>query len=148
MSTTASETGQPVTILSASESWDLLASVPLGRLVTNVDGQPEIFPVNFVVQRRTVLFRTAEGTKLVSSAINNQVLFEADDHGPGEGWSVIVKGMARTLRTSEELEEAEHAQLLPWTATLKQHFVRIQPVSITGRRFRFGSGPARESTFA
>jgi uncharacterized protein len=143
-----SETGQPITILSASESWDLLASVQLGRLVTSVDGQPEIFPVNFVVQHRTVLFRTAEGTKLVSTAINNSVLFEADDHDADEGWSVIVKGMARMLRTAEELEEAEHAQLLPWTATLKQHYVRIQPVSITGRRFRFGPEPSPESTFA
>ena len=142
------ETGQPVTILSASESWDLLASVSLGRLVTSADGQPEIFPVNFVVQRRTVLFRTAEGTKLVSTAINNQVLFEADDHGVSEGWSVILKGMARMLRTNEELEEAERAQLLPWTATLKQHYVRVQPVSITGRRFRFGPEPDQESTFA
>jgi uncharacterized protein len=143
-----SETGQPVTVLSASESWDLLASVPLGRLVTSVDGQPEIFPVNFVVQRRTVLFRTAEGTKLVSTAINNRVLFEADDHAASEGWSVILKGTARMLRTNEELEEAERAQLLPWTATLKQHYVRIQPVSITGRRFRFGPEPDRETTFA
>ncbi len=136
-----SETGQPVTILSASESWDLLASMALGRLVTSVDGLPEIFPINFVVQHRTVLFRTAEGTKLVSAAINNHVLFEADDHGATEGWSVILKGTARMLRTDEELAEAEHAQLLPWTATVKQHYVRIQPVSITGRRFRFGPEP-------
>lgn len=143
-----SETGQPITILSASESWDLLASVALGRLVTYAGGQPEIFPVNFVVQRRTVLFRTAEGTKLVSTAINNSVLFEADEHDVAEGWSVIVKGTARMLRTNEELEEAERAQLLPWTATLKQHYVRIHPVSITGRRFRFGPEPAQESTFA
>jgi uncharacterized protein len=143
-----SKPGQPVTILSVSESWDLLASVALGRLVTSVQGEPEIFPVNFVVQRRTVLFRTAEGTKLVSAAINNRVLFEADDHDAAEGWSVIVKGAARTLHTNEELEEAERAQLLPWTATLKQHYVRIQPVSITGRRFRFGPEPNPESTFA
>ncbi len=143
-----SETGQPVTILSATESWDLLASVALGRLVTSVDGQPEIFPVNFVVQHRTVLFRTAEGTKLVSTAINSHILFEADDHNAAEGWSVILKGIGRMLRTTEELEEAERAQLLPWTATLKQHFVRIQPISITGRRFRFGSEPKPESTFA
>jgi uncharacterized protein len=45
------------------------------------------------------------------------------------------------LRTSEELEEAERAQLLPWTATLKPHYVRIQPISITGRRFRSGPEP-------
>jgi len=141
-------TGEPVSILSVSESWNLLASVALGRVVTSGQGQPEIFPVNFVVQRRTVLFRTAEGTKLVSAAINNRVLFEADDHDAAEGWSVIVKGTARTLRTDEEIDEAERAQLLPWTATLKPHWVRVVPVSVTGRRFRFGPEPDRESTFA
>lgn len=146
--TTTPDAGNPVTILSASECWDLLASAAFGRLVTSVDGQPEIFPVNFVVQDRTVLFRTAEGTKLVSAAINNHVLFEADDHGVAEGWSVILKGMTRTLRTNEEVARAEQAQLLPWTATLKQHYVRIQPLSITGRRFRFGPEPERESSFA
>lgn len=143
-----SETTQAVNILSASESWDLLASAALGRLVTNVDGQAEIFPVNFAVQHRTVLFRTAEGTKLVSAAINNSVLFEVDDHNVAEGWSVIVRGIARMLRSSAELEEAERAQLLPWSATLKQHYVRIKPVSISGRRFRFGPEPSPESTFA
>jgi uncharacterized protein len=148
VSATMSATGGPVTILSVSESWDLLASVALGRLVTSVEGQPEIFPVNFVVQHRTVLFRTAEGTKLVSTAINNRVLFEADDHDAAEGWSVIVKGTARMLHTNEEIEKAERAQLLPWTATLKQHYVRILPISLTGRRFRFGPEPNRESTFA
>jgi uncharacterized protein len=138
----------PLTVLSASESWNLLTAVAIGRLVTSVDGEPEIFPVNFVVQDRTVLFRTAEGTKLVSSAINNCVLFEADDHGVSEGWSVIIKGTARTLRTNEEIEKAESAQLLPWTATSKQHYVRVLPLSITGRRFQFGPEPDRESTFA
>ena len=135
-----SATGEPITILSETESWSLLASVALGRLVTSVDGQPEIFPVNFVVQHHTVLFRTAEGTKLVSAAINNRVLFEADDHNVAEGWSVIVKGTARTLHTDDEIDEAERAQLLPWTAPAKTHFIRVLPSQITGRRFRFGSG--------
>ena len=107
-----------------------------------------IFPLNFVVQHRTVLFRTAEGAKLVSAAINNRVLFEADDHGVTEGWSVIVKGTARILRTHEEIDEAERAQLLPWTATAKQHYVRVRPLSVTGRRFVFGPEPDREAAFA
>src|SRR5690349_21808855 len=42
------------TILPVHECWDLLKSVALGRLVTCVDGRPEIFPVNFVAQHRTV----------------------------------------------------------------------------------------------
>jgi nitroimidazol reductase NimA-like FMN-containing flavoprotein (pyridoxamine 5'-phosphate oxidase superfamily) len=143
-----SANGEPVTILSVSECWELLSSVSLGRLVTSGAGQPEMFPVNFVVQHRTVLFRTAEGTKLVSAAINNQVLFEADEHDAAGGWSVIVKGMTRTLRSDDEIEDAERAQLLPWTATPKPHYVRVLPSSITGRRFRFGPEPSRESAFS
>lgn len=132
------ETNQPVVILPESECWDLLGTVSLGRLVTNADGIPEIFPVNFAVQRRTLLFRTAEGTKLVSAAINRDVLFEADDYTTAEGWSVIVRGVARTVRDDDDVEEAERAELLSWPATVKQHYVRVLPRRVTGRRFRFG----------
>ncbi|WP_055402063.1 MULTISPECIES: pyridoxamine 5'-phosphate oxidase family protein [unclassified Mycobacterium] len=128
-----------VSILPVNECWDLMAGVTLGRLVTSVAGQPEIFPVNYAVQRHTVLFRTAEGTKLVSTAINNRVLFEVDDHNVAEGWSVIIKGVARSLRTNEDIEEAERAQVLPWTPSEKSHYVRIIPEIVTGRRFRFGA---------
>jgi len=142
------EDSQPTSVLSETECWNLLSGVALGRLVTSVDGRPEIFPVNFVVQHGTVVFRTAEGAKLVSAAINDRVLFEADDHGVTQGWSVIVKGTARILRTHEEIEEAERAQLLPWTATAKQHYVRVSPLSVTGRRFTFGPEPDHEAAFA
>ena len=67
-------------MLSEDESWSLLSSMSLGRLVTILGGQPEIFPVNFVTQRRTVLFRTAQGTKLFSAVMSGRVAFEADDH--------------------------------------------------------------------
>jgi nitroimidazol reductase NimA-like FMN-containing flavoprotein (pyridoxamine 5'-phosphate oxidase superfamily) len=139
-----SGTSAPITILSESESWKLLGSAALGRLVTSVDGEPEIFPVNFVVQGHTLLFRTAEGTKLISAAINSSVLFEADDHSVAEGWSVIVRGSAHRLRTDDEIAEAERAQLLPWTATVKSHYVRIVPSRVTGRRFVFGPEPAAD----
>ncbi|UUO01378.1 pyridoxamine 5'-phosphate oxidase family protein [Mycolicibacterium novocastrense] len=134
-----SEEKPPGEILAESECWSLLGSVSLGRLVTSADGIPEIFPVNFVVQRKTLLFRTAQGTKLVSTAVNREVLFEADDHNVAEGWSVIVRGVARTVRDDDDLEEAERAQLLPWTAYTKDHYVRVLPRRVSGRRFRFGS---------
>lgn len=125
-------------ILSAEESWSLLSSVTLGRLIACVEGSPEVFPVNFVVQRRTVLFRTAEfASKLFSVVMNGRVAFEVDDHNVAEGWSVIVKGVAQVLNTSEEIQDAEKAQLLPWTAGEKPRFVRVHPSEISGRRFRF-----------
>jgi len=138
--------GDAVTILSATECWYLLKSVALGRIVTTVDNTSHIFPINFVVQNRTVLFRTAEGTKLVSAAINNNVLFEADDHDVEQGWSVIVRGVARTVRDEADLAEAQRAELLPWTATAKTHWVRVLPTQITGRRFRFGPEPTADAS--
>ena len=139
--TSHTEAGGPVTVLSDDESWDLISGVSLGRLVTVLEGRPEIFPVNFVVQRHTILFRSAEGTKLFSTVMNDHVLFEADDHSVADGWSVIVRGTARVLSSSDEIHEADSAQLLPWVPTEKLRYVRITPSEISGRRFRFGPEP-------
>jgi uncharacterized protein len=91
--------GPLVTVLGEDECWSLLSSLSLGRFVTCLDGRPEIFPVNFVTQRPTVLFRTAEGTKLFGAATHPFVAFEADYHDAEltYGWSVIVKGRAHVL---------------------------------------------------
>lgn len=132
---------EPITVLSEDESWDRLAGVSLGRLVTSVAGEPEIFPVNFVVQDRTVLFRTAEGSKLFGAVASNKVAFEADHYNVTEGWSVIVKGRCRMLASSAEIEKADRAPLKPWIPTLKLHYVRVLPAEITGRQFRFGPEP-------
>jgi len=134
---------EPVTVLFEDENWRLMGSVTLGRLITSFAGEAEVFPVNYAVQDRTVLFRTAEGTKLFSAVANHTVVFEADDHNVAEGWSVIIRGRARLLKTDNEIQHAERAQLLPWTATLKPHYVRITPTEVTGRRFRFGPEPDR-----
>lgn len=131
----------PISVLGDDEAWNLLSSVSLGRLVTGFGGQLEIFPVNFVTQRRTVLFRTAEGTKLFTTLMSDHVLFEADDHNVAEGWSVIVRGTPAVLSTAEEIQDAERAQLIPWVPTEKLRFVRITPSEITARRFRFGPEP-------
>lgn len=136
---------QPVTALGDDDSWNLISGVHLGRLVTVVDGRPEIFPVNFVVQRRTVVFRTAEGTKLFGAVMNDQVLFEADDHNVVEGWSVIVRGTAKVLFGADEIQDAEQAGLYPWIATQKLRFVRVTPSEVTGRRFVFGPEPENDN---
>ncbi|MBU3750309.1 MAG: pyridoxamine 5'-phosphate oxidase family protein [Mycobacterium sp.] len=131
----------PVTVLDEGAAWNLLSSVALGRLVTSFGGQLEIFPVNFVVQNGTVLFRTAEGTKLFTTVMNDRVLFEADDHSAAEGWSVIVRGTATLLNSAEDIHRADQAGLMPWVATEKLRYVRITPGEISARRFRFGPAP-------
>ncbi|MBJ7339214.1 pyridoxamine 5'-phosphate oxidase family protein [Mycolicibacterium sp.] len=122
--------------LTDQDSWNLLDSVALGRLATSVADRPEIFPVNFAVQQHTILLRTAEGTKLLHAMSNGHVAFEVDGYNAEQGWSVVVKGRAYVLGASE-LAEAERGQVLPWTTTFKDRFIRIVPTEISGRRFRF-----------
>lgn len=130
-----------ITVLDAHEAWQLLADASLGRLVTHFGGQLEIFPVNFAVQDRTVLFRTAEGTKLFTTLMSDEVLFEADGHNDESGWSVILRGGAHILNTAEEIHAADRAGLIPWVATEKLRYVRITPTQLSARRFRFGPEP-------
>ena len=131
----------PITVLDDHEAWNLLSSVALGRLVTYFGGQLEIFPVNFVAQKGTVLFRTAEGTKLFTTVMNDKVLFEADDHTVAEGWSVVIRGTAKMLSSAEDIREADQAGLMPWVATEKLRYVRVTPTEISARRFQFGAAP-------
>ena len=131
----------PISVLGDGEAWKLLSAVSLGRLVTSFGGKLEIFPVNFVTQNHTVLFRTAEGTKLFTTVMNDQVLFDADDHTVAGGWSVIVRGTARVLTAADEIHTADRAQLMPWVPTEKLRYVRITPDEVSGRRFRFGPEP-------
>ena len=128
-------------VLCDDEAWDLLSGVALGRLVTAGGGQVEIFPINFVAQDRSVLFRTAEGTKLFGAVMNDSVLFEADDHTDAGGWSVVIRGTARVLSTAADIREADRAQLVPWIPTEKLRYVRITPNDVSGRHFRFDPEP-------
>ena len=137
----------PVTVLSEDECWSLLSSVSLGRLVTIMHGQPEIFPVNFVTQRRrTVLFRTAQGTKLYSAVMSQRVVFEADDHTVAEGWSVIVKGRAHLLSATAEDLRGRGSAVGVVGRDLEAPLRTGDAMEITGRRFKFGPEPDREST--
>ncbi len=132
---------EPVASMTEQECWDRLSGVALGRLATSIDSRPDIFPVNFVVQRRTILIRTAEGAKLVGVSINPWVAFEADDHDVMRGWSIVVHGHATVLDSVADIALAEKAQVLPWTATSKTRFIRIDATRISGRHFAFGAEP-------
>lgn len=71
--------GSRPTTLTVSACWELLRQAVVGRLAVVVDGGPEIFPVNYLVDHGSIIFRTAEGTKL-ANAIDGPVAFEVDDY--------------------------------------------------------------------
>ncbi len=124
-------------ILSPDDCWALLDDEEVGRLAIAISGEVDIFPINFVVADRTIVFRTAEGSKLAEMAANSRVSFEIDgyDPGSGEAWSVVLKGLAQVLQRFSDIYSAEELPLFPWNASPKQWFVRITPREISGRRF-------------
>ena len=124
-------------ILDEATCWDLLASTPVGRLAVAIAGHPDVFPVNHVVDGSSLVFRTAEGTKLAASVLGTAVAYEADGWSvaDGEVWSVVLKGTAVEIEDMCELLDALDLALFPWNAAVKHRVVRIRPTEITGRRF-------------
>lgn len=131
--------------LSATESWALLRQAAVGRLAVIVDDRPEVFPVNHLVDHGSVVFRTALGTKLAAAA-GHWVAFEVDGYDPdtASAWSVVVKGEALEVNRLYDVLEVVELPLFPWHSAPKAHFVRIEPHSISGRRFQVTSSAASE----
>lgn len=144
------EASSPVTHLTDEQSLGLLATKTFGRLVVHRKNDIDLFPLNYIVNDGKILFRTAEGTKLFSLNLNEDVLFEADNveqtaADAGEAWSVIIKGTARILKDSSEINAADELPLKPWLPTLKYNYVEITPNEdgISGRTFDLGEEPER-----
>jgi hypothetical protein len=133
----ATELGNGVHALDAHTCWTLLRSVQVGRLAVSIGDWPEIFPVNFIVAHGTIVFRTAEGTKLAGALSSRPVAFEVDgyDSAAGDAWSVVVKGDAQEIKRVPDVVEAMSFPLFPWHAGPKNRYIRIVPVDVSGRRF-------------
>ncbi|KRE64978.1 flavin-nucleotide-binding protein [Arthrobacter sp. Soil736] len=124
-------------VLASHECWRLLRSVSLGRLAVWVNDHPDIFPINYKVDHGTLVFRTGAGTKLSSALAGAPVALEADgvDADAGVAWSVVVKGQANAVERTQELLDTVGLLLFPWETGRKDHFIRIVPDTVSGRRF-------------
>jgi uncharacterized protein len=123
----------PVEELTEPQCWALL-STGLGRLATSVDHVVDIFPVNYFVHERTILFRSAPGSKLVNITSDPTVAFEVDGVESRFHWSVVIHGTAKRLGVDRDILESGVKDLVSWSPTHKFNYVRITPTRITGRR--------------
>src|SRR6478735_2231803 len=90
-------------VLDEPGCWEALGWAQVGRLGIAIMNRPDIFPVNYVVDGSSVVFRTAEGTKLAAAVLGTAVAFEADGVVDGDAWSVVVKGRAVEIEHPDEL---------------------------------------------
>jgi uncharacterized protein len=122
--------------LTKAECFELLAGEHLGRVAVADDRGPVVFPVNFVLDRYTVVFRTEEGTKLHAAIRGSRVCFEADrtDQAARTGWSVIVRGEITEVTDPDELARLRELPLQVWAPGTRDRYVRVLPAVLTGRR--------------
>ena len=134
--------------LTKSECFALLSGERLGRVAVVDDQGPIVFPVNFILDRHMVVFRTDEGTKLDAAARGSRVAFEIDgtDEAARSGWSVLIRGEATEVTDPAELTRLRKLRVSPWAPGAKTHYVRILPAKLTGRRILAPGGPSHRDT--
>ena len=124
-------------IIPLTECLHLLAAQRVGRLGFVVGDQPLILPVNYALEADIVVFRTGVGTKLESVA-NAKVAFEVDDFDVNQatGWSVVVQGLAQEITEDIDIfaEALRQAAAPTWVPAPADHYMRIMPAVISGRR--------------
>jgi nitroimidazol reductase NimA-like FMN-containing flavoprotein (pyridoxamine 5'-phosphate oxidase superfamily) len=134
--------------LSEQECLDLLKGARYGRVaVVTAAGRPEIFPVNFALHVRTVVFVTGSAIMQARAPLGH-VAFEADHIDPmtHEGWDVVVSGEGADITDS-----VDHLSLIArsdrveqWAPGPKDHWISIINPHFNGRRLYT---PAPSPTF-
>lgn len=135
----AIDEGQPLEVLGRDECVELLTYGSfVGRVGLVVDGRPLILPVNYMVDRGTVVFCTAAGTKLNAIVGGADVAFEVDEHRSlrQAGWSVLVRGRAEIVTSRVDLADLRAGPLRPWAKGARANWVRIPLEEVSGRRIR------------
>ena len=124
----------PVIELTDEECWELLANEELGRLAYRLVDEVHVVPINYVVDDRSLLFRTTPGNKLLAAALHSEVAFEIDWHDDLSAWSVMARGRVRRLH-EDEVPRVDSLPLRAWVPTPKFDVVELRVEVVTGRRF-------------
>ena len=122
--------------LGEEECFELLGRGEIGRVGLTLGSIPVVLPVNYHFAEGVIHFRTGEGAKLRAASQNTVVAFQVDDFDPlnHAGWSVLAVGLARVLEDSVDLAWASSLPLRAWAPGVREHFVRIVPEFVSGRR--------------
>jgi nitroimidazol reductase NimA-like FMN-containing flavoprotein (pyridoxamine 5'-phosphate oxidase superfamily) len=130
--------------LDEAECLRLISPGGLGRLAYSGRFDLTVLPVNYRLHEGTIVFRTAqdsptdEDLRTGIAGAEYRVAFEVDDVDAAvrEGWSVLLQGSAHHVDSESERASVAGAGVEPWAGGDRQHYIRITPTRITGRRIR------------
>jgi nitroimidazol reductase NimA-like FMN-containing flavoprotein (pyridoxamine 5'-phosphate oxidase superfamily) len=123
-------------IIGEDECFSLLRKAPIGRVAVVVGAVPAVFPVNYAVLDRDIVFATAPGAKLAAAIRGAVVAFEVDeiDRIDHAGWSVVVTGPCEEVVDPVDLNRIARLHLAPWAKGDRERVVRIRTHLVSGRR--------------
>ena len=112
-----------------------MTSVPVGRIIYTRQALPAVELVNFAIDNGDIIIRTDHSGKLAAAIRGAVVAFEADSLDPEHcvGWSVTAIGQSQEVTDPEEIGRLKQIGLSSW-APDREHFIRIRPGIINGRR--------------
>jgi nitroimidazol reductase NimA-like FMN-containing flavoprotein (pyridoxamine 5'-phosphate oxidase superfamily) len=116
------------------ECWHMLGRTGVGVLGTSTGGRPDLFPINYLVDGRTLLFRSAPGTKVADLEVTPHAAFAAQGRDDEGHWSVVVRGTVDILTDAVEVVGSGALELASWAPGSKRVFLRLVPGTVTGRR--------------
>lgn len=122
--------------LARNECLRLLASVPVGRIVYTRRAMPAVELVNYTIDGGDIVVAAVADGKLAAATRGAVVAFEADelDLGRHRGWSVTAVGYSREVTDPGDLARLRRVGPRPWAPGEREHFMRITPAILTGRR--------------
>lgn len=132
---TAQPSDEPVQELTPEQCWELLADEEFGRLAYRLVDEVHVVPINYIVDGRCLLFRTASGNKLLAAALHSDVAFEIDWRDDRSAWSVVARGRLRRLDEDEQ-HRLDSLPQQPWVDTPKYDVIELTPEVVTGRHFQ------------
>jgi uncharacterized protein len=133
-------------VLDTEECLRLLATQEIGRLGLPGRHFPLILPVNYKLDRNVIVIRTNADSAL-AAADHANVAFEVDeiDRRTRSGWSVLVHALAEEVTDAHRAELVERTRatgVKPWAPGEREHWMRLIPQEVTGRRIAPGQLPS------
>jgi nitroimidazol reductase NimA-like FMN-containing flavoprotein (pyridoxamine 5'-phosphate oxidase superfamily) len=130
--------------LEEAECRRLISPGGVGRLGYSGLRGVAVLPVHYQLDKGSIVFRTPldsptdEDLRTGIQGAEYKVSFEIDEVGPDaqEGWMVFVQGDAHHVDSEDDRASAWAAGDQPPDGGTREHFVRITPTFITGRRLR------------
>jgi nitroimidazol reductase NimA-like FMN-containing flavoprotein (pyridoxamine 5'-phosphate oxidase superfamily) len=130
--------------LDEAECLRLISAGGVGRLAYSSRDGLAVLPVRYQLDEGSIVFRTTldsptdEDLRTGIEGADYKVTFEIDEVGPDaqEGWFVVIQGAAHHVDSDDDRASAWAPEAPRSARATRDHFVRITPTLVAGRRLR------------